>query len=272
MTKKILSLLLVMIMCFTSVSMTFAVEGDITEPTDGYSDIIGGITEEETTVPDQPEVEEPTTETEEPTTEPEVPVTPEEPQEPEVPSEPIYDENEIVAMLHVFLIETTIHPIGHTWVYIENLTDRELQVGLYTLPPHEGVSVGVLARRDGWGIYYNVESYAQHVHGMEKQISMSDGLTAKKLEKVSKSIINYVNHWDPIFNCMYFAFTVWNSGSRRILLPLLLPVVGKLQMALYRHERNVQMKAVTKDQTFRQVGFGSFAYLTPATDKVLGPI
>ena len=272
MTKKILSLLLVMIMCFTSVSMTFAVEGDITEPTDGYSDIIGGITEEETTVPDQPEVEEPTTETEEPTTEPEVPVTPEEPQEPEVPSEPVYDENEIVAMLHVFLIETTIHPIGHTWVYIENLTDRELQVGLYTLPPHEGVSVGVLARRDGWGIYYNVESYAQHVHGMEKQISMSDGLTAKKLEKVSKSIINYVNHWDPIFNCMYFAFTVWNSGSRRILLPLLLPVVGKLQMALYRHERNVQMKVVTKDQTFRQVGFGSFAYLTPATDKVLGPI
>ena len=262
MTKKILSLLLAMIMCFTSATMVFAVEGDITNPTDGYSDIIGDITEEMTTVPNQPEIEEPTTE-------PEVPVTPEEPQ---VPEEPVYDENEIVAMLHVFLVETVIHPIGHTWVYIENLTDRELQVGLYTLPPHEGVSVGVLARKDGWGIYYNVESYAQNVHGMEKQISMSDGLTAKKLEKVSKSIINYVNHWDPIFNCMYFAFTVWNSGSRRILLPLLLPVVGKLQMALYRHERNVQMKAVTKEQTFRQVGFGSFAYLTPATDKVLGPI
>ena len=268
MTKKILSLLLALVICFTSVPMAFAVEGDITEPTD----IIGGIIEEETTVPDQPEVEEPTTETEEPTTEPEAPVTPEEPEvpdEPEVPEEPVYDENEIVANFYVFLIESLPHPIGHTWVYIENLTDRELQVGLYTLPPHEGVSVGVLARPDGWGIYYNVESYAQNVHGMGKQISMCDQLTAKKLDKVSKSIINYVNHWDPIFNCMYFAFTIWNSGSRRILLPLLLPVVGKIQMALYRHEFNVQMKPVRRDQTFKQVGFGKYAYLKEISDASL---
>ena len=274
MTKKILSLILALIICFTSVPMAFAEESTAVpgELTTGIEETTTTVPEESTTeyIPEEETTlpEETTTQPAEPT-EPEVPVTPEEPQ---VPSEPVYDENEIVAMLHVFLVETVIHPIGHTWVYIENLTDRELQVGLYTLPPHEGVSVGVLARKDGWGIYYNVESYAQNVHGMEKQISMSDGLTAKKLEKVSKSIINYVNHWDPIFNCMYFAFTVWNSGSRRILLPLLLPVVGKLQMALYRHERNVQMKAVTKEQTFRQVGFGSFAYLTPATDKVLGPI
>lgn len=291
MTKKILSLLLALIICFTSMPMVFAVEGDITDPTDRYFDIIGETTEEETTVPELSESEEtttapweePTTEPEvpavpeeEPTTEPDAPTAPEEPEEPttepqvpEVPSEPVYDENEIVANFYVFLIESLPHPIGHTWVYIENLTDRELQVGLYTLPPHEGVSVGVLARADGWGIYYNVESYAQNVHGMGKQISMCDQLTAKKLEKVSKSIINYVNHWDPIFNCMYFAFTIWNSGSRRILLPLLLPVVGKIQMALYRHEFNVQMKPVRRDQTFKQVGFGKFAYLKEISDKSL---
>lgn len=291
MTKKILSLLLALIICFTSMPAVFAIEGDITETTDGYSDISGETTEEETTVPDLPETdetttapeeesttepEEPTTPEEEPTTEPDAPATPEEPEEPttepevpEVPSEPVYDENEIVANFYVFLIESLPHPIGHTWVYIENLTDRELQVGLYTLPPYEGVSVGVLARPDGWGIYYNVESYAQNTHGMGKHISMSDPLTAKQLQKVSKTIINYVNHWDPIFNCMYFAFKVWNSGSRRILLPLLFPVIGKLQMAIYRHEFNVQMKPVRRDQTFKQVGFGKFAYLKEISDKSL---
>lgn len=277
MTKKILSLLLALIICLTSVPVASAVEGDIAEPTDGYVDIGGEITQEETTIPELPEVEEPTTdptvpdapEVEESTTEPTVPDTPNEPEVSVTPDEPVYDENEIVANFYVFLIESLPHPIGHTWVYIENLTDRELQVGLYTLPPHEGVSVGVLARADGWGIYYNVESYAQNVHGMGKQISMCDPLTAKKLEKVSKTIINYVNHWDPIFNCMYFAFKVWNSGSRRILLPLLLPVIGKLQMAIYRHEFNVQMKPVRRDQTFKQVGFGKMAYLKEISDKSL---
>ena len=98
---------------------------------------------------------------------------------------------------------------------------------------------------------------------------MCDQLTAKKLNKVSNAIISYINHWDPIFNCMYFAFKIWNTGSNRILLPLLLPVVGKLQMALYRHEFNVQMKPVRRDQTFKQVGFGKTAYLKEISDASL---
>jgi hypothetical protein len=300
MTKKILSLILALLICFTSVPMAFATEETTTQPSDIY-DISGEVTEETTTTeptlteeettteasvseetttePTAPEEEtttEPSVPEEETTTEPTAPeeettepTVPDEPQVPDTPEEPVYDENEVVANFYVFLIESLPHPIGHTWVYIENLTDRELQVGLYTLPPHEGVSVGVLARPDGWGIYYNVESYAQNTHGMGKHISMSDPLTAKQLKKVSKTIINYVNHWDPIFNCMYFAFKVWNSGSRRILLPLLFPVVGKLQMAIYRHEMNAEMKPVRRDQCFKQVGFGKFAYLKEISDRSL---
>lgn len=279
MTKKILSLILALIICFTSVSVAFAQETTtlLEETTTAEY-----ITEESTTIPEEiittePVSEETTTEpaSEQQTTLPEETTTvPEEPttefEEPSTePEEPVYDENEIVANLYVFLIESKPHPIGHTWVYVENLTDRELQVGLYTLPPNEGVAVGVLARPDGWGIYYNVESYAQHTHGMGKHISMSDPITAKQLEKVSKTIINYVNHWDPFFNCMYFAFKVWNSGSRRILLPLLLPVFGKLQMAIYRHEMNVVMKPVRRDQTYRQVGSGKRAYLRSVSDDSL---
>ena len=293
MTKKILSLFLAFIICFTSVSLTYAIDGElVTGVTEAKVEVATEIsttwpeveeptaqleTEETTTLPEgeesttQPDAEEPTTlpEAEEPTTQPEIEEPTTRPDTPEVDDGYVYDENEIVANFYVFLIESKPHPIGHTWVYIENLTGRELQVGLYTLPAYEGVSVGVLARADGWGIYYNVESYAQNVHGMGKQISMCDQLTAKKLEKVSNTIVNYVNHWDPIFNCMYFAFKVWNSGSKKILLPLLLPVVGKLQMALYPHEFNVQMKPVRRDQTFKQVGFGNFAYLKEISDRSL---
>ena len=281
MTKKILSLILALIICFTSMLMAFAEESTTVpeETTTGIEETTTTVPEESTTeyIPEEstteyiPE-EETTLPEETTTTQPVEPTEPAVPDVPVEPTEPVYDENEIVAKFYVFLVETTVHPMGHTWVYVENLTDRELQVGLYTLPPYEGVSVGVLARKDGWGIYYNVESYAQNVHGMTKQISMSENLTVKKLEKVSKTIVNYVNHWDPFFNCMYFAFKVWNSGSYRILLPLLLPIFGKLQMAIYRHERNVQMKPVTKEQTFRQVGFGKRAYLVRATDQVLGVV
>ena len=270
MSKKVLSLFLALVICFTAAPLAFATETTTdAEYTYEITTTEVSVTETETTEPvtdapaDDVNKEEPTTE--EPTTN--EPAT-----EDSTDKEVSYDENEIVANLYVFLIETTVHPIGHTWVYVENLTDREIQVGLYTVPPYEGVSVGVLARKDGWGIYYNVESYAQTVHGMNKQISMKEAITAKKLEKVSSTIVNYVNHWDPFFNCMYFAFKVWNTGSYRILIPLLLPVFGKLQMALYRHERNVVMKPVTKEQTFRQAGFNSWATLVPATDRVLGPI
>lgn len=284
MTKKILSLLLALIICFTSVPVAFAGEGDFAEITDSY--IEDTTTEEPTTegTTEEPTTEDSTPDEEETTTLPLIPETPTSPEVPDVPEVPDtpempevdkpsdgdeYDENEIVADFYVFLIESKPHPIGHTWVYVENLTDRELQVGLYKLPPNEGVAVGVLARPDGWGIYYNVESYAQHAHGMGKRISMKDQLTAKKLKRVSDTIINYVNHWDPIFNCMYFAFRVWNSGSRKILLPLLLPVFGKLQMAIYRHEFNVEMKPVRRDQCFRQVGSGRRAYLRPISDDSL---
>ena len=266
MSKKVLSLFLALVICFTTAPLAFATETTTdAEYTYEITTTEVSITETETTEPvTDAFVDEDVTLGDD--------ANKEETTEEDTDKEEFYDENEIVANLYVFLIETTVHPIGHTWVYVENLTDREIQVGLYTVPPYEGVSVGVLARKDGWGIYYNVESYAQTVHGMNKQISMKEAITAKKLEKVSNTIVNYVNHWDPFFNCMYFAFKVWNTGSYRILIPLLLPVFGKLQMALYRHERNVVMKPVTKEQTFRQAGFNSWATLVPATDRVLGPI
>ena len=271
-TKKIFSLILAVIICVTSVPFAFATDADI--DLEGITDFEETTTTEEVTEQDE-EVIEPDTETTVPDEEPVVPdedvtVPDEEIVKPEE-SKPLQD-NDVVANFYVFLDESDVHPMGHTWLYVENLTDQELKVGVYTLPANEGVSVGVFKRKDGWGIYYNIEAYSQTVYGMEGQISMKEELTLKELRRVSNAIVNYLNHWDPIFNCMFFSFTVWDIASFKILLPLIFPVIGKLQMLIYPHETDVQMMPVTKEQTYRQKGMAGWAELVPATDLVLGPV
>ena len=182
--------------------------------------------------------------------------------------------SKIVANYYIFVLQTDVHPIGHMWVYLENLTDKPMQVGLYTVPAHEGVSVGVFSRKDGRGIYYNVEAYTQTVYGMENQICLKDQLTAEKVKDVSDALIDYPNHWDPIFNCMHFAFRIWNAGCSRgkKLIPLIWPPLGTLQIKMKGYQRGVIMKGITMDKAFRQVGSGSKAYLKPANYNSLGRI
>lgn len=254
MSKKIFSLVLILIVCFTSAPLTFATDADI-------------VIEETTTQ------QEPTTVPEEETTQPdtgitapeEVPTVPDTPPAQSEESRPLHN-NDIVANLYVFYDKSDIHGMGHTWIYVENLTDQDLKVGVYTLPANEGVSVGTLPEYDGWGIYYNIEAYQQGIYGMEGQLSMKEEITLKKLRRVSNFIIYYPNFWDPVFfNCMLFAFLAWDMGSFKILLPLFFPIIGKLQMLIYPHETETLMKPVTKDKAYRQVGMAGWAKLEPYT-------
>lgn len=182
--------------------------------------------------------------------------------------------DKIVANYYIYVMETDIHPVGHMWVYLENLTNKPMQVGYYTVPPYKGVSIGIFARKDGFGIYYNVEAYNQTVYGMENQICLKDELTAEKVKDVSDTLVSIPNHWDPIFNCMYYAFRIWNAGcsNDKKLIHLVWPPLGTLQIKMRNHLYEVPMKGATIDQTFRQVGSGSDGYLRPATLKSLGRI
>lgn len=246
MTKKILSLILVAIICFTSVPFAFAVQEDTI--------IEDQLRQEDTTAPE----EEVTNPNEEPT-------VPEEEPAPPQKSKPLQD-NDIVAELYVFYDKSDIHGMGHTWIYVENLTDQELTVGIYPLPANEGVSVGTLPEYDGWGLYYNIEAYQQGIYGMEDQLSIKEEITLKELRRVSRFIIYYPNFWDPVFfNCMLFAFLAWDMGSWKILIPLFFPIIGKAQMLIYPHETGALMKPVTKDKVFRQVGMAGWAKLEPYT-------
>ena len=285
MMKKILCVILAVLMYVTSAPMVFATDIDIN--IEDVTDQEDTTIPEEEVVPDdevaEPE-EEPTVpdnENAEPDEEPvipdEEPVIPdEEPTEPEVDatvpevepvppqeSKPLQD-NDIVADLYVFYDKSDIHGMGHTWIYVENRTNQELKVGIYPLPPNEGVSVGTLPEYDGWGVYYNIEAYQQGIYGMEDQLSMKEEITLKELRRVSNFIVNYLNFWDPVFfNCMLFAFLAWDMGSWKILIPLFFPIIGKVQMLIYPHEIGTLMKPVTKDKVFRQVGMAGWAKLMP---------
>lgn len=239
--KKILSIILALTICFISVPVAFATE---------IADIENTWEMEITTTEAETDEDRSITESEEKVTQPEG-------------KEPLRD-NDVVADLYVFYDKSDIHAVGHTWIYIENLTDQELKVGVYPLPANEGVSVGTLPEYDGWGLYYNVEAYQQGIYGMEDQLSMKDQITLKELRRISNFIISYPNFWDPVFfNCMLFAFLAWDMGSLKILLPLIFPIIGKIQMLIYPHETEVNMKPVTKDKVYRQVGMFGWAKLMP---------
>ena len=253
-TNKILSLILAVVICFTSVPFAFAIDVDI--------NIEETTQQDETVIPEDEAVvsDEETTESDE------VPAVPDESAESDIKpeeSKPLQD-SDIVANFYVFYDKSDIHGVGHTWIYIENLTDQELKVGVYPLPANEGVSVGTLPEYDGWGLYYNIEAYQQTIYGMEDQLSMKEEITLKELRRVSNFIVNYLNFWDPIFfNCMLFAFLAWDMGSWKILIPLFFPIIGKVQMLIYPHETGTLMKPVTKDKVFRQVGMAGWARLEP---------
>lgn len=163
--------------------------------------------------------------------------------------------------------------IGHTYVYVENLSDEPIQVGAYEVPVGEGVSVGCFAfsAYDGWGIYYNLEAYRENKKGKEGRIwSKSETLTAEDLERMSNYITSYLNHWDPIFNCSYFSYSVWNAATGDFLIPSPLPIIAHLMLMLTGGEKGVlDMKFAEETQVYRQKGMGSSAHLEHVSTATL---
>ncbi len=176
------------------------------------------------------------------------------------------DGTRIVANLSVV---TRVKGFGHAWVYVENLTDEPLQVGHYMLPPNEGVSVGLFSFTcdDGIGIYYNVESYCCNVHGGDGLVSITTDLDEGEMEKFSDKLRDYPNHWDPFFNCMYFAFSMWNSVSSRKVIPLVIPAFGQLQLRILGGKSdNLDMYCPRPEQVLRlKGGLGKEKVLVPVS-------
>lgn len=180
------------------------------------------------------------------------------------------DENEIVATVSICSCIYFFPISGHTWIYVENLSDRVQRVGIYDLPVGQGVSIGSFSFSvaDGWGVYYNIEAFRENRdNNSSNHWTKTKELTQSELDSLSNNIANYVNYWDFYFNCAFFAFSIWNSVSGDFLIPLVIPAISQLEVILAGGKKGVlEMYEPTEDQIFRQRGSGSSAYLEPVSD------
>lgn len=181
---------------------------------------------------------------------------------------PVYAED-TVAVLYLCTNHTGFPSLGHIWIYIENVSDKEIKVGLYDLPAGEGVSVGTfgLTRSNGFGVYYNIEAYTGNLYGMEDSFSIRVEMNEEKMQKISKKILR-ANWWDPIVvNCAFFAITSWNKAGGKFMFPwVVFPVFARTQMKRRDYTENLEMFDPGRERVYKQKGFGENARLIPVKD------
>lgn len=206
---------------------------------------------------------------------PDTPLTPDEPvlpDEPDVPDEPKDEpaDSDIVGTISLAFRLSHVS-FGHVWVYIHNTTDEPFEVGLYTVQPGEGVSLGNfnLTRSDGSGLYYNIESYCGNKYGIDGTVSVTDELTYGRLKAVTAAL-KVGNRFDPIYNCTGFALTIWNIGSAKIVPFIPIPVVALFGILMWGGSFNsLEMSYPPAEQVYKQIGNGSDAYLKPVSEGSL---
>lgn len=226
---------------------------DESESTDGSVD---------SEVPIDPEQPSNSENPDEPTTEPENPDIPDTPEEPE-PTKPTFDELPGDTVVGRMYICSEIVFLGHSWIYIESTFDGEIPVGCYTVAPFGSVSVGtfLMTRRDGMGVYYNVERYSATKFGLRSANRLGMDITKDQLLKVNKEIKGW-NYWDLYFNCTFFASKVWNSVSDKFFMPMMFPIFTKAQAKTKGGNKNVAMQPHDNpEDCFKQRGSGDGAKL-----------
>lgn len=161
-----------------------------------------------------------------------------------------------------------VFPIsGHTWIYVENNTNRTIRVGLYDVPPGQGVSIGSFSFSvsDGWGLYYNVEAFRENNKDREDITwSIPEELTASELQTLTDELVGYYNSWGFGRNCSYFAFNMWNAVTGDHYFSLLIPAISQLMLIIGGAEKGeLDMYFPDESQVYRQSGSGSSAKLVP---------
>lgn len=159
---------------------------------------------------------------------------------------------------------------GHTWIYIENLSDHEIQVGAYLLPVGQGVSLGTFAKtvNDGRGVYYNVEAYCMRDSAQRISLYLSKDLDEATMARVSDKI-NNSNFWTYLTNCVFFACTTWNRGGGAFQFPFGVPMINIIFFRLYRPKTGISMYKVNRNQVLKHAGAGSDSWTQAVSDQTL---
>lgn len=162
----------------------------------------------------------------------------------------------------MYLCATTYSVTGHMWLYFENLTDHNIDVGYVTVCPGGTISVGCLrnSRADGGGTYYNGEAF------MAKNLQetgnhtwyLSKDITEAELRKVSEAICSHNIYSIVGYNCTNFACDVWNTVASIKMIPLCLPALNVLLMSLVGAQKGLVMERPTIDNVYKQTSNGVF--------------
>ncbi len=138
----------------------------------------------------------------------------------------------------IYLIFTTANPkIPHLWIYMVNTSNETLTVGHYKLPAGESVSMGAWKDRgNGPGIHYNLERYWVKKETYGRAIAIHGSVNKLELKLITATI-NSHNYWNWVFNCVWFATSVWNKANLRIVPYLASPRIACAFMLLYGGRR-----------------------------------
>lgn len=167
--------------------------------------------------------------------------------------EPVY-----VAKMYIAHRSRDYNTNGHTWIYIENLTNGSIQVGAVAVPKGKGVSIGSYGTTiaDGAGLYYNVEAWRYRNVDPIDWIHLSKDLTEEDLAKVSNKIVN-TNKWSYFLNCAYAAVRIWNAAPGIRLVYLYFPTLMQWQIAVRRdHGNGFQMIKPPLKDVYKQIDNG----------------
>lgn len=244
--KKLAAIILVFSVLLTAVGTAKAAEEPVTETLPAVTESSTSVTQEES---------EPTTET-----------TDSSEKNEENPTE---NDGNAVAQMSICMRTTGFPAYFHVWIYIHNISGETVRVGAYDLPADEGVSIGSwgMTVLDSWGIYYNIEAYAGREKSENDYYTITKEIGLQELETVSEEITKW-NYWDFFFNCTVFACRVWNCVGDKYILPVPLPLITLLQMAIQGAERgNLVMFVPDREQVCKQVGAAEKATLEPVDDR-----
>ncbi len=181
-------------------------------------------------------------------------------------TQPMPDEE--VAIIHFCAIPLGGYFIfGHAWVYIENISENDIQVGAYTLPAGKSVSVGTssFTGKNGFRLYYNLETL---IEKDTDYLSIGDTISANELDAMNRMILNF-NHWDPIINCTFSSSAIWNTVSDKTLIPMVFPIFSMIQMWIHGNDDEFKMNEPESGTIYVQKGFGKNATIKPVDENKL---
>lgn len=175
------------------------------------------------------------------------------------------------AVARIYLCSKTnpFPKVSHVFIYVENLTDNPIKVGQITLEKDQGVSMGAfgLQRSDGWGVYYNTESYRFQQTDYDSIRALVKELKPAQLNKLNDYLISY-NHWDLFINCVFFATNAWNSCTGSFIFPIFIPIFMRFIISI--NPNRVLLPAMyvpPRDQVYYVVGIGKNQRLVICSDK-----